>query len=63
MAEKNNPVLPIVETIGNHGLSNVKGTVESGYNGETAEVRDVNKTKKINAPANPPSTWSADSPY
>ena len=63
MPEKNNPVLPVTESAGEHGISNVRGTVDSGYNGDTATVIDVTKTKQRNAPENPPATWSADNPY
>ena len=59
MAEKNNPVLPVTESAGKHGVANVRGTVDSGYNGETAEVIDVTAAKSQNAPKNPAPDWSA----
>lgn len=56
---KNNPVLPITETAGNHGITSTDGTIEQGRTGMAAELKDVTASKETKAPSNPATTWSA----
>ena len=58
---KNYPEIPISTDDHSHSVSNVRGTVDSGYNGETADVKGVTATKEQAAPKNPSTTWSAGS--
>ena len=65
MAEiKLNPKLPVSESAGDHGITGLDGSLDSGtHAGLTAIVVDVTSTKETKAPENSPSTWSADNPY
>ena len=63
MTEKNNPVLPVTESAGNHGIRSTDGTLDTERPGMAAVLIDVTASKERPAPENPRLTWSADSPY